>query len=92
MDAIVQSDDDVEIEVGDFVRYIDVMQPNDVLSVRITNRPSDLVNGVISENTPLAIALLGALAGDEVPLHLPGASRRLFRIVSISKPDVAAAA
>jgi hypothetical protein len=32
----------------------------------------------------LAQALLGALAGDEVPLHLR-AARRLFRVVGINK-------
>ena len=92
LDAMLKTDDDVEIEVGDLVRYVDVVKPEDVLSIRITNRSSDLANGVISENTPLAQALLGALAGDEVPLHLPGASRRLFRIMSVSKPKVTATA
>jgi transcription elongation GreA/GreB family factor len=92
LDEMLKTDDDVEIEVGDLVRYIDVLKPDDVMSVRITNRPSDLMNGLISESTPLAQALLGALAGDEVPLHLPGASRRLFRVISISKAEVAIAA
>ena len=89
---MLKTDDDVEIEVGDLVRYFDVLKPEDVMSVRITNRPSDLANGLISENTPLAQALLGALAGDEVPLNVPGGSRRLFRIMSISKPEVSVAA
>ena len=89
---MLKTDDDVEIEVGDLVRYFDVLKPEDVMSVRITNRPSDLANGLISENTPLAQALLGALAGDEVPLNVPGGSRRLFEITSISKPEVSVAA
>ncbi len=84
--AMLKTDDDIEIEVGDLVTYVDVLKPEDVLSVRITNHPSDLPNGLISESTPLAQALLGALTGDEVPLHLPGASRRLFRIMRIYKP------
>jgi transcription elongation GreA/GreB family factor len=86
--AMLKTDDDLEIEVGDLVRYVDALKPQDVLSVRISNRSSDLANGLISESTPLAQALLGALAGDEVPLHLPGGSRRLFRIISISKPGL----
>jgi transcription elongation GreA/GreB family factor len=63
LEGMLQTDDDVEIEVGDLVRYVDVLKPDDMLSVRITNRASDLANGVISENTPLAQALLGALTG-----------------------------
>ena len=85
LDSLLKTEDDLEIEVGDLVRYVDVLKPEDVLSVRITHRASDLANGVISEATPLAQALLGALAGDEVPLHVPGASRRLFRIMAIHK-------
>ena len=92
LDAMLKTDDDVEVEVGDLVHYVDVLKPEDVLSVRITNGPSNLAHGLISENTPLAQALLRALAGDEVPLHLPGASRRLFRVISISKPEIAIAA
>jgi hypothetical protein len=42
LETMLQADDDVEIEVGDLVRYIDVLKPDDVLSVRITNRASDL--------------------------------------------------
>ncbi|MGC2525892.1 MAG: DUF4011 domain-containing protein [Stellaceae bacterium] len=85
LDSLLKTEDDLEIEVGDLVRYVDVLKPEDVLSVRITHRASDLANGVISEATPLAQALLGALAGDEVPLHVPGASRRLFHIMAIHK-------
>jgi very-short-patch-repair endonuclease len=91
LETILRTDDDVEIEVGDLVHYVDVLKPDDVLSIRITPGASDLPNGLISANTPLAQALLGAVASDEVPLHLPGGSRRLFRIVRIAKPDRLAA-
>ena len=91
LEAILQTDDDPEIEVGDLVRYVDVLKPDDILSVRITNGRSDLANGLVSESTPLAQALLGAIAGDEVLLHLPGGTRRLFRVVGITKPQRMAA-
>ena len=91
LEAMLKTDDDVEIEVGDLVRYVDLLKPDDVLGVHITSRASDLTNGLISENTPLAQALLGAVAGDQVPLHLPGGTRRLFRVVSITKPRSLAA-
>jgi hypothetical protein len=91
LERMLQTDEDVEIEVGDLIRYVDVLRPDDVLSVRITSRRSDPANGVISENTPLAQALIGAIAGDEVPLHLPGGTRRLFRVLGITKPEPMAA-
>lgn len=87
LDAVLQTDDDLEIEVNDLVRYVDVLKPDDVLSVRITKGPSDLANGLVSENTPLAQTLLGAIVSNEVPLHLPGGTRRLFRVVGITKPQ-----
>jgi transcription elongation GreA/GreB family factor len=81
----------MEIEVGDLVRYVDVQKADDILSIRITRGTSDLVNGLISETTPLAQALLGATTGDEVPLHLPANARRIFRVVAILKPRPIAA-
>jgi transcription elongation GreA/GreB family factor len=87
LDSLLKTEDYFEIEVGDLVRYVDVLKPQDVLSVRITNRASDLANGLISEVTPLAQALLGALTGDEVPLHVPGAARKLLRIMAINKVE-----
>jgi hypothetical protein len=92
LDAMLQTGDEVGIEEGDVVRYVDVKKPDDLFTVRITNRSSDLANGLISENTPLAQALLGAVAGDEVPLHLPGGASRLFRVISIGKPGPIASA
>jgi len=86
--VMLQTDDDMEIEVGDLVRYVDVQKADDILSIRITRGTSDLVNGLISENTPLARALLGATTGDEVPLHLPGNAQRVFRVVAITKPGL----
>ena len=73
--------------MGDLVRYVDVLKPDDVLTVRISDRANDLANGVISNNTPLAQVLLGALVGDEVQLHLPGGTCRLIstqRLIIIS--------
>ena len=87
LDSLLKTEDYFEIEVGDLVRYVDVLKPQDVLSVRITNRASDLANGLISEVTPLAQALLGALTGDEVPLHVPGAARKLLRIMAVNKVE-----
>lgn len=78
--------------ITDLVRYVDIKRPDDVLSVRICDGVSDLANGVISENTPLAQALLGALVGDEVPLHLPGGAPRVFRVIGINKPGPTASA
>lgn len=77
--------DELEVRVGDVVRYVDIEKPDDVLSAQISPGASDMLNGSISASTPLAIALLGAVAGDEVSLHLTDSKPRLFRIAGITR-------
>ncbi len=86
-DVVLETEEDLEVQVGDVVKYIDIQNPDDILSVQITYQASDLANGVVSAKTPLAQALLGAVVMDEVALHLPGAERRVFRITGIARPS-----
>ncbi len=81
--VLIETDDDLEIEVGDVVRYIDLANPKDVLTVQITRGKDDFANGVVNESRPLAQVLLGAVIGDEVSLHLAGSSSKKFQIVEI---------
>ena len=67
------------------MRYVNVAKPDDVISIQIVDRATNLQAGVISQATPLAQVLLGAAVGDEVTLHIPGAARRLFRILAINR-------
>ena len=83
--ALIDTGEDMEVEVGDLIRYADLVTPNDVLSVQITNGLDDLVNGVVNVRKPLAQILLGAVVGDEVVLHLPGSSARTFIVKEIIK-------
>jgi len=85
--VLIADDDDLEVEVGDVVRYVDLEKPQDILTVQITNGKDDFENGIVNESRPLAQALLGAVIGDEVTLHLPGATARVFQIVEIKKGD-----
>ncbi len=82
---LIDTEDDLEVEVGSVVRYVDLAHPNDVLTVQITNGKDDFSNGIVNENRPLAQALLGAVVGDEVVLHLPGSKSRNFAVKEIIK-------
>jgi hypothetical protein len=84
-DVLVESGEDIEVRAQDTVRYVDIEHPEDVLTVQISSRGSDLDSGVVGAATPLAQALLGAVAGDEVQLHLPGKRQRTFRILGITR-------
>jgi very-short-patch-repair endonuclease len=83
--ALLAFDDDLSVRVGDTVRYFDVKKPQDILTVQITQERTDTTAGLVHRATPLAQALLGAVSGDEVIMHLPGASARTFHIVEVKR-------
>ena len=78
-------ENDLAVEVGDVVRYIDLSHPNDVLTVQITRGKEDFSNGIVNESRPLAQAILGAVVDDEVELHLVGSAAKTFQIVEIKR-------
>lgn len=84
--VLIDTEDDLEIEVGDVVRYIDLARPNDVMTVQITRGKDDFANGIVNESRPLAQAILGAVVGDEVVLHLAGSASKTFQVVEIVRP------
>jgi len=84
--ALIDSDEYVEIEVGDSVKYVDISKPTVMLSLQITSGKDDFPNGIVSESRPLAQALLGAVVDDEVQLNLPGLNPKVFRVCEIKKP------
>lgn len=76
--------EDLEVEVGDMIRYVDLAMPNDVLTVQISNRKDDFTNGS-NEKYLLAQVLLGAVVGDEVVLHLADSASKKFKIIEIKR-------
>ncbi len=85
--VLIDTEDDLEIEVGDVVRYIDLARPNDVMTVQITRGKDDFANGIVNESRPLAQAILGAVVGDEVVLHLAGSASKTFQVIEIVRPE-----
>jgi hypothetical protein len=85
----VLEDDELCVRVGDTVCYMDINKPGDVLVVQIVEGANDLAAGAIHKGKPLAQALLGAVEGDEVTMHLPGSAARNFKIVSIKRESSA---
>lgn len=86
-EMLLDSGDELEVELGDVVRYADINNPADVLTVRIVRGATDLANGLVSISAPLAQTLLSAVVGDEVSLHVPGMPARQFKIIDIKKPN-----
>ncbi|MBI5097561.1 MAG: GreA/GreB family elongation factor [Nitrospirae bacterium] len=73
------------VEVGDHITYCHVETPDDRKSIQIVRGHGDLNLGTIGENTPLAQALLGSEAGNEVELNVPGRPKRMLRIIDIER-------
>jgi transcription elongation GreA/GreB family factor/very-short-patch-repair endonuclease len=86
--VLIGTEDDLEIEVGDVIRYVDLAKPSDVLSVQITHGKDDFANGIVNESRPLAQALLGAVVGDEVALHLAGSASKTFQVLEIKRTEI----
>jgi Protein of unknown function (DUF4011)/REase_MTES_1575/AAA domain/Transcription elongation factor, GreA/GreB, C-term len=75
------------VEVGDCVTYCDTSSPDVYKKVQIVNGHADPKMGLIGESAPLAKALLGADADEEVELAVPGSGEKILRIIEISKPS-----
>jgi len=75
----------LEVEVGDVINYVDLNQPADILTVQITDGADNFENGIVNEARPLAKALLGAIQGDEIILHLAGGNSKRLHILEIVK-------
>ena len=83
--ALIDTDEDLEVEVGDVVRYVDKSRPDDVLTMQITKGKDDFANGIFNQSRPLPQVLLGAVVGDEVVLHLAGQVTKKFRVLEIKR-------
>jgi transcription elongation GreA/GreB family factor len=83
--ALIDSEEDLEIEVGDVVRYIDLTKPQEIQTVQITSGKDDFANGIVNETRPLAQALLGAVVGDQISLNFPGTASRVLQITDIKR-------
>jgi transcription elongation GreA/GreB family factor len=73
-------------EVGDNVRVRYLTDDKRIIKITISNSQSDPSHGIVHHRTPIASALLGAEAGDEVEI-LVGSYIRPAIIEDISKSN-----
>lgn len=72
--------DNIEVQNGDTVLYVDIESPDKEKQVQITNLESNPEWGFININTPIAQALIGEHVGSIVEALLPrGVSRLLIK-------------
>lgn len=79
-------DETVFVEIGDTITYHGVGRELDVRSVTIVRGKDDPANAIISDNKPLAVALLGAEAGETVTVRQP-TSELEITVDRIERPE-----
>jgi transcription elongation GreA/GreB family factor len=76
---------DLFVEVGDYVAYCFIDSPDDRRSVRIIDGPSNPKFCVVNEHTAVAQALLGLSPGESGDLNVPGARPRPLRVLRVQR-------
>ncbi|MGF6937091.1 very-short-patch-repair endonuclease [Paraburkholderia sp. UCT70] len=85
MDDLFAFADQFEISVGDIVTYSPADNHNDTLTVRITAHRTDVAQGLIAQQTPLAQILLGATVGETVVLRVPAMPTQALLIREVKR-------
>ena len=82
----VGEDEELYIEVGDRVRYIDLEgAPTDKRTIQIVADGHDPSSGLINEAKPLAQALIGAAEGEVKELPIEGRPTKHLKVVKIER-------
>ena len=87
-DAVVLDESEISTEIvktGLVVRLYDVDMDEEVEYRILGKSQSDPDNGIISDQSPLGIALLGKTLGETVAVETPSGAVFEYRILSISK-------
>ena len=79
--ALIGSEELLEVGIGDTVTYIDLSEPGRPLGIRIIRGATDVVRGVVNENAPIALEMLGAAVGDEIDVV-----NKRYRVLKIARP------
>jgi very-short-patch-repair endonuclease len=91
-ESAVSEDEELYVEVGDSVTYVDLAKPEARIMVQIVDRPTDPNAGLVNEGAPLAKVLLGAAEGDEVELSVPARPTQVLKIFKIQRARAETAA
>lgn len=83
----VGGSDDAFVEIGDRVTYSTVDSTQGKHTVQIVDSASNPRMGIINENTPVAVALLGHSVGEECILETPGGAQSKLRVLKIERGD-----
>lgn len=86
--AVVVDDnlDDDTVGIGRTVKFIDLTYNEEMEYTIVGSTEADILQGLMSNDSPIGQALIGAHAGDEVEAETPEGIAR-FRIIEVSKDE-----
>ena len=84
-ESTISEDEELFVEVGDWINYCDVEKPDHKNRIKIVEGPDNIGEGIINEKRPIAQALLGGSEGEVVPLDIPRKPIQKLRILKIER-------
>lgn len=89
-EVVVEEDVDVNvINVGSKVKLLDVEFDEELEYKIVGSTEVDCLNGKISNESPVGMALIGAKVGDEVEVEVPSGDMVKYKILEIQKAAMA---
>ena len=77
--------DESAVSVGSIVVVYNVTREREFTYHIVGSYETDPINGKISDQSPIGLAILGARAGDEIPVELPNGNVVHLHILSVKR-------
>lgn len=75
----------VKVHINDTIDYVEVSEPEKLLTVQIVTFEGDVSKGQINKNAPLALKFLGKEIGEEFEFNIQTQKSKTYRIVMINR-------
>jgi transcription elongation factor GreA len=82
---VVEATSDASVSIGSTVTVLDVAADKSATYTIVGTTETDSLQGRISNESPVGRALMGARKGDEVEVHAPNGSCRVYRVENIRR-------
>lgn len=88
-DVIVvdEDEDELEIQPGDTVVYHPKGRPEELTTITLTVKQTNVEMGFIGANSPLGSIFLNGAAGEDVVLRIPGQDPKVYVIHEVRRPS-----
>lgn len=75
----------LNVHVNDTIDYVEVSEPEKLLTIQIVTFEGDVSKGQINKDAPLAVKFFGKGIGEEFEFNIPTQKPKTYRIVMINR-------